>query len=132
MKKKSAFEATLNKWGYAKTEVFIMVVLLGIVAFITINKTSYAFEIDNAKEIKEVISLMEIQAEEYGMDNLDLFEASDTAFILVNDLVDSKYLIGNEKGKITNPANKDIVYNDNKIKLVYDKDKNKIEATFIN
>ena len=44
---------SLNKFGYTKVEVLIIVVLLGVVAFITINSTSYAFAIDTTDSVKE-------------------------------------------------------------------------------
>ena len=64
---------SLNKFGYTKMEVLVVAVLLGIVAFITINSTSYAFAIDTTDSVKEVKALIEKQAEEYALDNLDLF-----------------------------------------------------------
>ncbi len=121
----------LSKLGYTKIEMLIIVVLLGIVAFITINKTSYAFAIDNTKAINEVLKLIELQAEEYAMDNLDLFKESETAFISVDDLVKNNYLIGNNEGYITNPADSNKKYNENKIKLEYNVKKKEVKATFI-
>ena len=122
----------LNKLGYTKIDVLIVVVLLGVVAFITINKTSYAFEIDNKKAITEYINLIELQAEDYARDNLNLFKETDTTYISVDDLVDNKYLIGNEDGLITDPTDNTKVYNSNKIKLEYNKEKNSVKATFVN
>lgn len=122
----------LNKWGYSKIEVLIVVVLLGIVAFVTINKTSYAFAIDNSKAVEEYINLIEIQAEDYAMDNLDIFKETDTTYISVDNLVEEKYLIGDENGFITDPSDSTKNFNSNKIKLEYNRDKNRVKATFIN
>lgn len=122
----------LNKWGYSKIEVLIVVVLLGIVAFVTINKTSYAFAIDNSKAVEEYINLIEIQAEDYAMDNLDIFKETDTTYISVDNLVEEKYLIGDENGFITDPSDSTKNFNNNKIKLEYNRDKNRVKATFIN
>ncbi len=122
----------LSKLGYTKIEMLIVVVLLGIVAFITINKTSYAIAIDNTKSVNELLKLIELQAEEYASDNLSLFKENDTAFILVDDLVKSNYLIGNKEGDVTNPADNSKKYNDNKIKLEYNSKKKEVNATFIN
>ncbi len=119
----------LNNLGYSKIEVLVIIVLLGIVAFITINKTSYAFSNDDAEAVKEVINLIEIQAEDYAMDHLDIFGESKTTFITVNDLVENKYLIGDDEGLITNPANNKENYNSNKIKLEYDEENKKVKAT---
>ncbi len=121
----------LNKLGYTKVELLIVVVLVGIVAFITINKTSYAFAIDNTSAELEVRNLIELQAEDYAMDNLNLFEETDTNYIVVDDLVEAGYMIGNDKGLVLDPVDASKSYNDSKIKLEYNKDKNKVEATLI-
>lgn len=122
----------LSKWGYSKVEVLIVVVLLGVAAFITINKTSYAFAIDNSKAVQEFITLLEMQAEDYAMDNLDIFQETDTTYISVENLVENKYLIGDEDGLIKDPTDSTKSYNSNKIKLEYNKEKNKVTATFVN
>lgn len=122
---------SLNKFGYTKMEVLVVAILLGIVAFITINSTSYAFAIDTADSVKEVKTLIEKQAEEYALDNLDLFNEADTNYILVSDLVDNGYMMTNNDGMVTSPDNSGKTFNDNKIKVEYNKDNNKVEATFI-
>lgn len=122
---------SLNKFGYTKVEVLVVVVLLGIVAFITINSTSYAFAIDTTDSVKEVKSLIEKQAEEYALDNLDLFKEADTNYILVSELVENGYMMANDDGIVTSPDNSGKTFNDNKIKVEYNKDNNKVEATFI-
>ncbi len=122
---------SLNKFGYTKMEVLVVVVLLGIVAFITINSTSYAFAIDTTDSVKEVKSLIEKQAEEYALDNLDLFKEADTNYILVSELVENGYMMANDDGIVTSPDNSGKTFNDNKIKVEYNKDNNKVEATFI-
>ena len=121
----------LNKLGYTKIELLIIIVLLGIVAFITINKTSFAFAKDDKEAILEVEKLIEMQAEEYGEDHLELFKESDTTFITVNDLVENKYMLGNDEGLVINPTDNTKNFNDNKIKLEYNEKKNKVVATFI-
>ncbi len=122
---------SLNKFGYTKMEVLVVIVLLGIVAFITINSTSYAFAIDTTDSVKEVKALIEKQAEEYALDNLDLFKEADTNYILVSELVENGYMMANDDGIVTSPDNSGKTFNDNKIKLEYNKDNNKVEATFI-
>ncbi len=122
---------SLNKFGYTKMEVLVVIVLLGIVAFITINSTSYAFAIDTTDSVKEVKTLIEKQAEEYALDNLDLFNEADTNYILVSELVENGYMMANDDGIVTSPDNSGKTFNDNKIKLEYNKDNNKVEATFI-
>lgn len=122
---------SLNKLGYTKVEVLVVVILLGIVAFITINSTSYAFAIDLTDSVNEVKALIERQAEEYALDNLDLFDEAATNYILVSDLVDKGYMMTNSEGMVTSPDNSGKTFNDNKIKVEYDKENNKVIATFI-
>lgn len=123
---------TLNKLGYTKIEILVIVILLGVVAFITINKTSYAFAIDNSDATNEVKKLIEIQAEDYALDNASvLFKETNTTFISVADLVEEGYLIGNNEGLITNPADTTKNYNSNKIKLEYEEEQNKVIATLV-
>lgn len=121
----------LNKFGYTKVEILVIVVLVGIVAFVTINKTSYAFAIDNTGAIEEVKSLIELQAQGYALDNLDIFKETATTFISVDDLVASGYLIANQDGLITNPADINKNFNENKVKLEYNKAKNTVIATLV-
>ena len=121
----------LNQFGYSKIEILVIVLLLGVVAFITINQTSYAFAIDNSSAVEETKGLIELQAENYAIDNLDLFKETTTTYISVNDLVENKYLIGNDEGLITNPSDSSKNYNDNKIKLEYNAEKNKVVDSFI-
>ncbi len=122
----------LNEYGYTKFEILVIVLLLGIVAFITINKTSYAFAIDTKDAIEDITKMIEIQAEDYAMDNLNIFEETSTTYINVSDLVENNYLIGNSEGLVVNPADTSKNFNENKVKLEYDKENNKVEAKFIN
>lgn len=121
----------LNKYGYTKLELLVIVFLLGIVAFITIDKTSYAFSIDNTNTIKDVVKMIEIQAEDYAMDNLEIFNDTNTSFIIVNDLIEQHYLIGNSEGLLVNPVDNTKNFNNDKIELKYDKDKNVVEAKLL-
>lgn len=122
---------SLNKLGYTKVEVLVVVVLLGIVAFITINSTSYAFAIDTTESVNEVKALIEKQAEEYALENLDLFNEASTNYIMVSDLVDNGYMMTNAEGMVTSPDNSGKTFNNNKIKVEYNKEENKVTATFI-
>lgn len=122
---------SLNKFGYTKVEVLVVVLLLGIVAFVAINSTSYAFAIDSTDSVNEVKALIEKQAEEYALDNLDLFSEATTNYILVSDLVEKGYMMANDEGMVTSPDNSGKSFNDNKIKVEYNESDNKVKATFI-
>ncbi len=120
----------LNEWGYTKVEILIIIVLLGVVAFITINETSYAFTTDEREGINEIKKLAENQAKEYAMDHLEIFKETNTTFINIGVLVENGYMLGNEDGLVTDPTDTNKNYNDSKIKLEYDKEREKVKATF--
>ncbi len=123
---------TLNKLGYTKVELLIVVVLVGIVTFIMVNKTSYAFAIDNTETINDIKNIIEIQAEDYAMDHLEIFSEVDSTYINVDDLVENGYMIGNNKGLIIDPSDNKTTLNELKIRLDYNKAANQVEATLMN
>ena len=121
----------MNKLGYSKIEILVVIVLLGIVAFITINHTSYAFAIDKNEAIEEVEYLIEVQAEDHALANTTLFEETNTTYISVDDLIEAGYLAGNESGVLTDPTDSSKNFNDKKVKLEYDEKKNNVTATVV-
>ena len=121
----------MNKLGYSKIEILVVIVLLGVVAFITINKTSYAFAVDEKGAREEVKYLIEVQAEDYALANTTLFEDTNTTYISVDDLIEAGYLVGNEAGLLTDPADSSKNFNDTKVRLDYDKEKNDVTATVV-
>ena len=121
----------MNKFGYSKIEILVVIVLLGIVAFITINKTSYAFAVDGNEAIDEVKYLIEVQAEDYALANTTLFEETNTTYISVDDLIEAGYLVGNEEGVLTDPTDSNKNFNDTKVRLEYDEEKNDVTATVV-
>ncbi len=121
----------MNKFGYSKIEILIVIVLLGVVAFITINHTSYAFAIDKNEAIDEVKYLIEVQAEDYALANTTLFDETNTTYISVDDLIKAGYLAGNESGVFTDPTDSSKNFNDKKVKLEYDEKKNNVTATVV-
>ena len=121
----------MNKLGYSKIEILVVIVLLGIVAFITINKTSYAFAVDQNEAVNEVKYLIKVQAEDYALANTTLFEETNTTYISVEDLIEAGYLIGDENGLLVDPTDSEKNYNDTKVKLDYDESKNDVIATVV-
>ena len=121
----------MNKLGYSKIEILVVIVLLGIVAFITINKTSYAFAVDGTEAVNEVKYLIEVQAEDYALANTTIFNETDTTYISVEDLIEAGYLIANEDGLLTDPTDSTKNLNDTKVKLEYNQSKNNVTATVV-
>ena len=97
-----------------------------------VNKTSYAFAIDNTETINDIKNIIEIQAEDYAMDHLEIFSEVDSTYINVDDLVENGYMIGNNKGLIIDPSDNKTTLNELKIRLDYNKDANQVEATLMN
>ena len=121
----------MNKRGYTKIEILIVIILLGVVAFITINKTSYAFAVDENEAIDEVKYLIEVQAEDYALANTTLFEETNTTYISVEDLIEAGYLVGNEEGLLTNPTDSSKNFNSAKVRLEYNASENNVTATVV-
>ena len=121
----------MNKLGYSKIEILVVIVLLGVVAFITINKTSYAFAVDEKGAREEVKYLIEVQAEDYALANTTLFEDTNTTYISVDDLIEAGYLVGNEKGLLTDPTDTSKNFNDKKVRLEYNENKKDVSATVV-
>ena len=121
----------MNKLGYSKIEILVVIVLLGIVAFITINKTSYAFAVDGTEAVNEVKYLIEVQAEDYALANTSLFEETSTTYISVDDLIEAGYLVGNENGLLTDPTDSSKNFNDKNIRLEYNESENNVTATVV-
>ena len=120
----------MNKLGYSKIEILVVIVLLGIVAFITINKTSYAFAV-GSEAIDEVKYLIKVQAEDYALANTTLFDETATTYISVDDLIEAGYLIGNDDGLLTDPTDSSKNLNDTKVKLEYNAEENNVTATVV-
>lgn len=111
-----------NNRGYTVVELIVVIVVVGVLAFVGINKASYAFsdqEVALEKSTNFKIELIEKQAVKYGEDHKELFEESTTTYIRVIDLIENKYLLESEN---------DSIGVNQKIKLEY-KDEN-VTATF--
>lgn len=121
----------LNEFGYTKFELLVVIFLLGIVAFITINRTSYAFAPDKVSSVNEIKKLVELQAEEYAAKHLELFNETNTTYLTVGLLVEKDYLIGNEEGLFIDPIDSNKNYNNDKIKLEYNKETKEVKATYV-
>ncbi len=89
-----------NEKGYTLPELIVVIVVVGIFTFITINKMSYAFQDNNqiTKETEELILLK--TANTYAENIIDTLKENDV-YITGKDLVDEEYLIDDEH-KMTN------------------------------
>lgn len=87
-----------NKNGYTVIELMVVIAVVGVFAFVAINKASYAFsdKVDAENELlNQKVKNIETQAKRYGEENLELFEEGKTIYIRVKDLIDNNYLENN-------------------------------------
>ncbi|MBQ6687536.1 MAG: prepilin-type N-terminal cleavage/methylation domain-containing protein [Bacilli bacterium] len=117
-----------NNKGYTVVELIIVIAVVGIFAFVAINKASYAFSEDiiaNEHLVEQKIKLIENQAIKYAEENSEIFGDSDTAYIRVMDLIDANYILDSdffENNKdVTKSQKIKIVNIDNKIKAHLEK-----------
>lgn len=113
-----------NNKGYTVVELIVLIAVVGIFAFVAINKASYAFS-DNVEAektlLEQKVKTIETAAEKYAEDNKDIFEESKTVYIRVADLIDAKYLLSQENSELNSSID-----NNKKIELILKDDK--IEA----
>lgn len=85
----------MKKNGYTLIELLVIIGILGVVAFVVISNTSYAFK-DNTEEIYEESQepLIIRQAIEYGK-SLETLPEEQEKIISVYDLIDKGYLAPN-------------------------------------
>lgn len=85
----------MKKNGYTLIELLVVIAILGVVAFVVISNTSYAFK-DNTEEIYEENQepLIIRQAIEYGK-VIERAEGEQEKIISVYDLLDKGYLVPN-------------------------------------
>lgn len=107
-----------NNRGYTVVELIVVILVVGVIAFVCINKASYAFsdqEIAVTELMEQKIELIEKQAIKYGEDNKDLFEESKTIYIRLIDLIENKYLLNNSDSEINNNQKIKLEYKDDKV-----------------
>lgn len=112
----------MKKNGYTLIELLVVIGILGIVAFIVISNTSYAFK-DNKEELYKESQepLILRQAVEYGK-TLERLPEETEKIISLYDLIDKGYLVPNSEkddyidirtGASMKEINIKIIYNEN-------------------
>ncbi len=120
----------MNNKGFTTIELLIVVAVFTIIYFIGVSSVSYAFSTSETDlKYDDIINIIEVQAQTYAENNSDIFKEENTVYVYVKDLIENKYLVANENGKIMNPQepNKDL--NDLKIKI--EKKEDKIETNIV-
>ena len=116
----------MKRNGYTWIELLAVIVILGIGAFITIRKVSYAL-VDNTDELyqNDIYSILE-SAKLYGNDNLEELKNNNSMIITVQDLIDNNYLSSDEEGNYKDIRTKGAVLNNIQIAIIYDKDNDSV------
>ena len=106
-----------NNRGYTAVEVLAIIIVVGVLAFVAINKASYAFpDHSRSEDIKESqSSLVETIAIKYGTEHKEIFKESDTVFIRIQDLIENKYLEENSLSELNNNQKIKLVFSDEKV-----------------
>ncbi len=121
----------MKKNGYTLIELLVLVVLMGVAAFITIKSVSYAL-VDNTNELynESIYSILEA-ARIYGNDNLEELKQS-SMVVTVQDLIDKSYLGCEEDGSFKDIRTEGATLNDLKVTISYDAENDSIKAKLAN
>lgn len=120
-----------NKNGYTIVELIVLIVVLGIATFITINRVSYALSDDKSEVYKMQVKLIETQAQVYGNTIKEELK-NEGKTITVNTLVAENYLeADDDKGKVYDARDEMKTLNDKKIKISYNAENDTVEAKLI-
>ena len=122
----------MKKNGYTLIELLIVVVVLGVVSFLTINKVSHSL-VDNTDEIykEDIYSILE-SAKVYGEANKETLMESSSMVITVQDLIDNDYVGCDDNGNYIYVRSDGATLNDLKIVISYDKENDKINSELAN
>lgn len=105
--------------GYTIPELLVVIIIMGILATIVINKASYAFTDPNEESKKTEEMILIKSATAYGKSILESLKIEDK-YISGRDLIDSEYLIDTDNQ-----------YNDVKIKLSYNVEEDNVSVEIL-
>lgn len=107
------------KKGYTIPELVIVIVVLGLISILIINKTSYAFVTDNTSE--ETVKLILVKsATSYANTFKDELKKEKTKYISASEMIEAGYLIDDNN-----------IYKHYTIELVYDEKTDSILAEVV-
>lgn len=102
--------------------LLIVLSFFTIIYFISVNKISYAF--DSSKYSKEsynsLIDTIKKCSKQYAINNNDIFNEENVAYIKVQDLIDSGFIIPNSGENIVSPLDNKTIMNSIVIKIKKD------------
>lgn len=116
--------------GYTMVDLLIVIVVFGVITFITISKVSYALS-DDQKQVYDLeVKYIETGAKAYGQTKIEEIKQKSTT-VTVNHLLNENFIqADDDSGNIYDPRDKSETLNDKKVKLTYDKKKNEVKAEF--
>lgn len=108
----------MRKNGYTGVEILIVILVVGVIYFITANNISYAFEVNYEEDLfNQTVESIEKNATIYGKQNLDLFKEEKDYYITVGELAELGLIFTDGKGTVIDPRNEEKTLNDLKVKL---------------
>lgn len=97
---------------------FALIIVFTACYFVTINKVSYAFEVDESSLYNSKIKMIEDTAKVYGEYNPDIFGENDYVYFTVGELIEKGVIASdNDKGELKDPNSDVKVLNDLKVKI---------------
>lgn len=117
----------MNNKGYTKIELLVLIVLIGVVFFVSVNKVSYAF-VDNSKELyANELNLIKTCANKYGESKKDEIHSSVTGLkVSIDELIKFGCIKGNKKDNKSNFINQEL--NNISLNLTYNTKNDQIEV----
>lgn len=87
--------------------LFLVLIMFSLMYFFTVNKVSYAFDpvYNLEKNHENKLKTIELCAMKYGENNQKLFDAEDTIYIKVKDLIESNLIATNNNGEVKDILN---------------------------
>lgn len=107
------------KKGYTIPELVIVIVVLGLVSIVLINKTSYAFVTDDISEETTKLVLIK-SATAYGNTIKEDIKKEKNKFISATEMIDAGYLRDEEN-----------IYKHYTLELIYDEQTDSIKAEVV-
>jgi len=119
----------MKKNGFTTYDILGLIGVLALSALIILPKISNALSMyDNKDEVyQEILDTYKLSAEKYGSDNLDKVKKEELSTVTIDELVNKKYIISDNK-EIIDIRDNSTKMNNIKFKLVIDEENNTVKA----
>ncbi|MEG1995695.1 MAG: type II secretion system protein [Bacilli bacterium] len=117
----------MKKEGFTIVELLAVIALIGVVMGIAVPNVMKIYSKNKQILYDQTITLILSAAEEYGNNNIDVYNMSSTVTVKVQDLINNK-LIKTDNGILKNPKDNKSM-NELQVYLKYDSTKNCVVAS---